>query len=177
VVSAAYTINILGSSNSAQFVKTDVTTQGSWSGVYGSSGYSVIDGTASYPATLTVTPGNPSNWIWSYSTTDVRGLELTPSSTARMAATWYSSSSFNVDMVFNDTAQHQIAIYCIDWDYSSRAQTLSILDGTTSAVLDSRSVTNFTNGEYVVWNVSGHVVLQVTNTGPVNAVISGLFFD
>jgi hypothetical protein len=79
-------------------------------------------------------------------------------------------------MAFSDTAQHRLAIYCLDWDELSRSQTISILDGTSNAVLDSRSVTNFSAGEWVVWNVSGHVIVQVSNTGP-NAVISGLFFN
>jgi len=30
---------------------------------------------------------------------------------------------------------------------------------------------------YLVWNVSGHVKIQVTLTGGINAVASGLFFD
>jgi thermitase len=176
VVSAAYTINLVSASNSAQFVKTDTTTQGSWSGVYGASGYNVIDGTTSYPSNVTVTPSNQLNYIWSSSTTDARALQLSPLSGTRIAATWYTYSSFNIDMAFSDTAQHRLAIYCLDWDELSRSQTISILDGTSNAVLDSRSVTNFSAGEWVVWNVSGHVIVQVSNTGP-NAVISGLFFN
>jgi hypothetical protein len=127
---------------------------------------------------VTVTPNDQFNWIWSNSTTDVRAVQVAPSSASRIAATWYTPSSFTIDLVFSDTAQHQIAIYCVDFDHSSRAQTLSILDGSNKAVLDSRSVTHFDNiGEWVVWNVTGHVVLQVTNNGPANAVISGLFFN
>jgi hypothetical protein len=176
VVSAAYTINIPIPANSAQFVKTDLTTQGSWTGVYGSSGYNVIDGTTVYPSDVTVTPSNQSNYVWDASTTDVRALQVAPSSTSRIAATWDTYTSFNIDMVFSDTAEHQLAIYCLDWDRLSRTQTLSIRDGTSNAVLDSRSVTNFGNGLYLVWKVSGHVIVQVANTGP-NAVVSGLFFD
>jgi hypothetical protein len=45
-------------------------------------------------------------------------------------------------------------------------------------VLNSQSVAGFHGGEYLVWNVSGHVRIQVTNTGnsSPNAVVSGLFF-
>jgi len=43
-------------------------------------------------------------------------------------------------------------------------------------VLNSQSVTNFGGGVYLVWNVSGHVKIQVTLTGDVNAVATGLFF-
>jgi hypothetical protein len=108
----------------------------------------------------------------------VRALQKALSSTDRIAATWYSYGSFTVDLNFNDGAQHQLAVYCLDWDSAgARAQNVSILDGTTLAALDSRNVTSFQNGKYVVWKLTGHVILRVTNTGPVNAAISGLFFD
>ncbi len=175
VVTAAYTINITPT-NSAQFVKTDAVTQGSWSGVYGSSGYNIIGENAAYPGDLTATPNNETMYIWAGSTADVRALQTAPSSSARIAATWDTYTSFTVGMAFSDTAQHQIAIYSLDWDRLGRTQTISILDGTTNTVLDSRSITNFGNGLYVVWKVTGHVIVQVTNSGP-NAVISGLFFD
>jgi hypothetical protein len=38
-------------------------------------------------------------------------------------------------------------------------------------------MSNFTAGQYLVWNLSGHVKLRITRTGGLNAVISGLFFD
>lgn len=177
VASAAYTINIAASTNSAQFVKTDLTTQGTWTGVYGSSGYNVIGANAVYPGDVTVTPTNESYYLWANSTTDLRDLQTAPSSTPRVAATWFSASSLSIDIAFSDTLQHQLAIYSLDWDQLSRSQTISILDGTSSAVLDSRSVTNFGNGQYLVWKVSGHVIVKVTNTGPYNAVISGIFLD
>ena len=178
VASAAYIISSGGASNSAAFVKTDTTTQGSWKGVYGTNGYNVIDDTVSYPAYVTVTPAGQSNYVWAGSTSDVRALQKALSSTDRIAATWYTSGSFTIDLNFNDGAQHQLAVYCLDWDSAgARTQTLSILDGATNAVLDSQNVTSFQNGKYLVWNLTGHVILKVTNTGPINAVISGLFFD
>jgi hypothetical protein len=54
---------------------------------------------------------------------------------------------------------------------------VSILDGVTNAVLDTQSLSSFQNGKYLVWNLTGHVILRVTNTGGINAVISGLLFD
>jgi hypothetical protein len=178
VAAAAYTIGGGGGSNTAVFVSTDTATQGTWKGVYGANGYNVINDTVSYPAYVTVTPASQSNYVWTGSTSDVRALQKALSSTDRIAATWYSYGSFTVDLNFNDGAQHQLAVYCLDWDSAgARAQNVSILDGTTLAALDSRNVTSFQNGKYVVWKLTGHVILRVTNTGPVNAAISGLFFD
>jgi len=178
IASAAYTIGSGVTSNTAVFVTTDTTSQGTWKGTYGANGYNVINDTISYPAYVTVTPAGQSNYTWATSTGDVRGLQKALSSTDRIAATWYTFGSFTIDLNFNDGAQHQLAVYCLDWDYAgARAQTVSILDGATLAPLDTQSVASFQNGKYLVWKLTGHVVVRVTNTGSANATISGLFFD
>jgi hypothetical protein len=170
--------NVSSGGNSAVFVTTDTTTQGTWKGVYGTNGYNVIDDAVSYPNYVTVTPANQANFVWANPTSDVRALQVAEAGTNRIAATWYTPLSFTIDLAVNDGLTHQLAVYCLDWDSAGgRAQTLSLLDGSTNAVLDSRSVTAFQNGKYEVWQVSGHVILKVTNTGPTNATISGLFFD
>ena len=65
----------------------------------------------------------------------------------------------------------------MDWDANGgRQQTLRILDGATNTPLDSESLTSFQNGKYLVWNLKGHVILQLSNAGGPNAVISGLLF-
>ena len=104
-------------------------------------------------------------------------LQKASSSTDRIAATWYSYTNYSIDLNFTDGLSHQFALYNLDWDPASRAQTLTIKDASTNAVLDTRNISSFQNGLYVVWNVSGHVVLQITCTGGINAVVSGLFFD
>jgi len=44
-------------------------------------------------------------------------------------------------------------------------------------LLDTRFVSGFINGLYLVWNLSGRVIVRFTNTNPSsNAVMSGLFF-
>ncbi len=176
VSTATYTIN-MASGNGATFVRVDSTTKGSWKGVYGTSGYNVINDTISYPAFVTVTPAGQASYTWSPSTGDLRALQKEESTTDRIAATWYTSGSYTIDLNFNDGAQHQVAVYCLDWDSQGRAENISVLDGATHAVLDTRSAASFQSGQYLVWNVSGHVILNVANTGPVNAVVSGLFFD
>jgi hypothetical protein len=44
-------------------------------------------------------------------------------------------------------------------------------------VLDTRSVSSFTNGEYLQWAISGSVAIKVSRVSGANAVVSGLFFD
>jgi hypothetical protein len=97
--------------------------------------------------------------------------------TDRIAATWYSGTSFTIDVNLIDGNTHQVALYCLDWDSNTRAQTVEVLDGASGAVLDSRSISAFSQGQYLVWNLTGHVKMRVTRTGGVNAVVSGLYFD
>ena len=41
----------------------------------------------------------------------------------------------------------------------------------------SESYANFTGGQYASWNIKGNVIIQVTETGTIYAVVSGLFFN
>jgi hypothetical protein len=68
-------------------------------------------------------------------------------------------------------------VYAVDWDQNGRAETVDVLDATSGAVLDHRSLSGFVNGAYLSWTVNGHVQLRVTQTTGPNAVVSGLFFD
>jgi RHS repeat-associated protein len=87
-----------------------------------------------------------------------------------------NSTPFTISLNYTDTAQHQIALYCVDWDTTARQQRVDILDSNGN-VLNSQNVSSFNGGIYLVWKVSGHIAIRVTSTGGLNAVISGLFFD
>jgi uncharacterized membrane protein YwzB len=162
--------------SAAQFVKADTTSQGNWKGTYGANGYNVIGDTTVYPSFATVTPSGQSSYVWASSTTDIRALQKASSTTDRIAATWYAASSFSIDVNLTDGKNHQMALYALDWDTISRAETITISDTSTHVVLDSRNISSFSNGEYLVWNISGHVTITVTLTGGLNPVISGIFF-
>jgi len=160
----------------ATFVTTDTVTQGNWQSKYGADGFLVVDDSVSNPSYASATPSLASDYLWSASTSDVRALTKR-SAADRIAATWYSSSFFYVDLNITDQTVHQVAIYCLDWDSLGRAQTVDVLDAATNAVLDSRNISNFSGGVYLVWNVSGRVRLRVTQTSSNwNAVVNGIFF-
>jgi hypothetical protein len=160
---------------SAAFVKTDTTTQGSWKSVYGSQGANVIGDSASYPSYVTVTPSGNSYWLGATSTTDVRAPLKLSSPTDRVAGCWYSSGAFTIDLNFTDGQTHQVALYALDINNYGRSETIDILDA-KGAVLDTHQVSSFVGGQYLVWNLGGHVIVRVTNTNSINAVMSGLFF-
>jgi YD repeat-containing protein len=164
----------------ATFVKTDTTTQGNWKGMYGAEGYALVGDVTSYPAYAQVSVTGAATHTWATSTPDVRALQKSAQGSAdRIAATWYNSTNYTIDLNLTDGQTHQVAIYSVDWDYNMRAQKVEVLDAATGALLDSRNMSAYTNGQYVVWNLSGHVKMKVSYTGPagLNAVTGGLFFD
>ncbi len=159
--------------NTATFVTTDTTTQGNWSGVYGGDGYSIVSDVTSLPAYATVQPSvGALQFTWAASTSDTRAL--TRVGGGRVAATWYQST-FDLDVAIS-TGTHQVALYCVDWDTTTRGERIDVLDAVTNALLDTRTVNSFSNGQYLVWNVTGHVKFRVTQTGSFNAVVSAIFF-
>jgi hypothetical protein len=81
-----------------------------------------------------------------------------------------------VDLNFSDTAMHQVAFYFVDWDGLARNLRVQVLDS-SNTVLDTQNLTSFGDGAYLIWKLTGHVKLQVTNLGGGNPVMSGIFFQ
>ncbi len=167
-----------GTTNTALFVKTDTSTLGNWQGVYGADGFNVINDTSHYPSYASVTPAGQLSWTWTSSTNDTRALQKSSNPSDRIAATWYSGTTFSVDVNLTDGSSHQVALYFLDWDNQSRSERIDVLDAQTGIVLDTRTVSSFsTIPQYLVWNLKGHVILKFTSIGGLNAVASGLFFQ
>jgi uncharacterized protein (TIGR03790 family) len=162
-------------STSAVYVRTDTTTQGNWRGVYGSDGYEVVNDAINYPAYAQVSSTGANPYTWTPSSSDLRALERA-SSSGRIASAWYNWTEMTFDINLTDGQEHQLALYCLDWETAGRALSFEVRDATTGALLDSRSLSQFAQGKYAVWNLKGHVRIRVVSTGAANAVISGLFF-
>lgn len=164
-----------GAGPGATFVGVDTTTQGNWISAYGADGYRLANDSASLPAYAALTPLSASQHTWTTSTSESRALRRA-SGNGRFAAAWYGSV-FSFDVNLTDGQPHQVALYLVDWDSSSRGQRFDILDAATQAVLDTRTVSGFNGGRYVVWTLTGHVTIRVTRTAGSNAVVSAVFFD
>jgi hypothetical protein len=175
-VAVKFVVSAASGSNSAAFVRLDTTTQGNWLNNYGKDGYNMEALTAALPTYAQVSVSGAATYTWNGSTSDVRALQY-PSGTGHIAATWYQSSSFLFDVNLTDGAQHQVAFYALDYDSAGRAQRMDVLDGTTGAVLDTRTMSGFASGQYMVWNLQGHVQIKLTLQGGNNVVTSALFFD
>ena len=162
----------------ASYVGADGTTQGNWSGVYGSDGYSVVGGSTSLPSYVALTAGGVAQYTWAAPTPDVRAPQASAGSSSRVAACDYSNSpSFSLDLNLTDGKTHQVSLYLLDWDARGRAETIQMTDAGTGALLDSRSIANFSSGQWLTWDLSGHVKINVINAGSLNEVLSGVFFD
>ena len=179
---------------SATFVKLDTTTSGNWIGVYGQEGEYVAAETNNAPPAyvklqnLNMIGGTPYTWIDTQpaDSTALRGLQAIPPGTGSFGAgrnpsAWYSLTNMSIRVSITDGQVHQLALYCVDFDSFQRTENIEILDAISNAVLDKRSLTNFHNGVYLVWNITGDVIVRATYTGPSgqaysDAVVSGLFF-
>jgi hypothetical protein len=95
----------------------DTSTKISWQGVYSSQGYNVLDNAASYPSYAQVSAIDNSNHVWTGSSTDPRTLQEVGSSN-RIAAVWYSPTSFTVNVNLTDGQKHPLALYLLDWNQS-----------------------------------------------------------
>jgi ELWxxDGT repeat protein len=179
VVSGLFIDPLPRPSASAMFVKTDTTTQGTYTGVYGSGGYYVAGSSSEVQptyATLDI-PRNLQEYTWASNTTAINALQDSPGSSARVAGCIYSDfPSFNFNINITDGQTHQVALYLLDYDSQHRSETITITNYATNQVLDTETVSNFTGGKYLVWNLSGDVNITITNSGGLNEVLSGVFF-
>ena len=162
----------------ANFVRMDVATQGNWKGVYGGDGYAIFEDSAAYPAFARVAPEDKLDYIWDAQPASSRALQRALS--GRIAACWYSpgngGGSFSIDVNLIDLATHSVAVSMLDWDAQNRSTHVDVVDVLTGQVLDSRTLSSYQQGVYLVWNIKGHVRLQFTSVGGPNAVVSGIFF-
>jgi hypothetical protein len=163
------------------FIGSDTTTQGNWrgSGLYGSNGAIVINATSVPPGYVQPVATGNSSYTWNSSTADPRSLE-TDAIPVRIAASWFTYTTFNVSLPVTDGQHHKFSVYCVDWDSTTRNETLQLVDAASGDVLNTQSVTNFHSGIWLSWTITGDVILRVINNAGSsnnNAVISGLFFD
>jgi hypothetical protein len=177
MVAAGSAVNLVVSASSATYTGLDTTTKGTWTGKYRADGYIIANDATDPPAYATVSLTGDTLYTWAASTSTVSALQVSSGSSKRIASCYYSTTHFTINVDLTDGNAHRIAMYLLDWDGTARSETISILDAASNAVLYTGTFSGFHSGEYAVWNVQGHVLIQVTKTGGANAVVSGIFFD
>jgi hypothetical protein len=163
-------------SSTAQFVKTDSTTSGSWKSIYGTQGSYAPYGLFNPPGYVQFNAYNNYPATWANPTTDSRGL-LSNSGTSRFATCWQYTDPVYFYLQFSDTASHAVSFYFLDFDYAGREQKVEFFDHLTGALLTSTSIKNFQSGVYSTWNLKGKIRVKITRLAGPTAVLSGIFFD
>jgi len=163
--------------NTATFVKSDITTRGSWKGVYGSQGgrdasYSIMPMVSG----LSLSALYNYQLLWAASTTDTRALQKA-TGTDRTAAAWSYSGYMDFNLQFSDTTPHRVSFYFVDWDNAGRQQRVDFLDFNTGQLLNSTTIANFSNGVYSTWDLKGKVKVRITRLAGPSAVLSAFFVD
>jgi hypothetical protein len=175
-LSASNQLTVTPANASALFRGFDFVSEGSWKGLYGADGYLFADYVTNLPPYALINPTGVYSFAWAGSTADRRALQK-PLGTDRFAGLWFATN-FVVDVNLVDGNAHQVSLYCLDWDNEGGVQTIQVLDAVTGNLLDTRTVTNFSSGAYLAWQVVGHVSFVFSHGPPLGqARLSGLFFD
>ncbi len=166
--------------STATFLGTDTTTEGSWRNAYGADGYDIAADTSAtdpkLPSYATLSLTGESTYVWSTTTTAQNALQ-NAAGTGRIASTWYSSTTFSIDLDITGGQAHEVSLYAVDFDKQNRSEQVQVLDAATGTVLSTETLSSFQGGKYLSWDLSGNVIIKVTNLDSAsNAVISGIFF-
>ena len=167
-------IPFANAAGTATFVKLDDKTKGNWEGVYGKEGYKLaVDFAEKLSKGLKIDIADSATYVWVEKTDDARAPHKPGKKEERIAACWYGDLSATISV---GEKLMQLAIYSLDWDCSdARTMQVEIKDG--EKVLDKRELPAYSNGKYLVYNVTGTVMVKLTLTAGPNAVISGFFLD
>lgn len=174
--------SVLPPSGTVTFLGRDDSTKGAWKMRYGNDGYIIIGDQAKAPPYVRVNYLNGADQVWSANTHDVQALQK-GNGEGSIAARRSSVLHEIIDLDFNDNQEHEISLYCLDWNRKGRWLVVDVIDAHTRKLLDSRNLTRFEYGCYLKYRVKGRVQLRLTNVwterykNSPDAVFSGLFFD
>jgi hypothetical protein len=152
---------------SATFLQNDTSTLGNWKGVYGQDGNVIAQHSVQVPSYSTFnTAGNVNLNVLDIWATDPRALlkqYYSYSSTERIESYFHTGDSMDFLITSSDGQTHRIALYFADYQNQNRSNTVKVLDTATGATLDSRALTNYSGGVYLLYNYSGNVTFRIVN--------------
>ena len=168
---------------SAHYVDTDATTLGDWTtSNYGATDAYVVG--ANFPgldtaANNVISITGASEGVLASSTSNPRAL-IRPgvnAANARVEAYAFTDSSMTISYNPGDYVQHQLALYFADYENDRRVESVTLYNATTNALLSHQTISNFKNGKYLVYDVTGPIRIVISNGTFPNAVLSGVFVD
>ncbi len=160
----------------ASYLGADTTTSGSWRGTYGTEGGLTTPWNLVPPSYVKISAYLNYPLLWNDPTADPRALQK-PSGGDRFAGAWNSTNFINFYLQFRDSLTHEVAFYFVDYDRDGRQQKLEIFDQGTGNLLHSTVISEFGNGVYHRYNLSGNIRLTLTRIAGPTCVMSGIFFD
>ena len=157
-----------------KLLKQDATTQGSWIGIYGAR---ARHGLVDLPASRAMTRSPPA------ASETIPGPQPPPTpvpADGRLDTAWPPSGTppqVTVDVNLAVGQTHDLELYFVDWDNQGRSEQVQLSDAGTGKVLDTETISSFTNGVYLDWKVSGNLLITITRRAGANAVLNGVFLD
>jgi Chitobiase/beta-hexosaminidase C-terminal domain/Bacterial Ig domain len=191
LVAFASAATSLAQSPSVTFLGMDTTTLGNWRGVYGQDGFVLPDYSLNAPPYTgfgTIEINQRLLDIWSCSanhTCDPRQPNKQPysyTSAERVESYYYNRMYDDFQLSTNDGATHRIALYFCDYEFYGRQVQVVAHNTSTGATLDTRLLSNYSGGVYLIYNYTGAVDFEVIdNITPTtdlipNGTISGFFW-
>jgi hypothetical protein len=165
----------------ASFVGTDTTTRGNWKAAeYGGTfAYVVGDNFPGVDDTLNaqISETGATRQVVGVPTDNPSALFKTEAanSNVRVAAYLQTTGSMTLDINPDDLNQHQLALYFADYDQYNRTESVTIYNGTTNTVLSHQVISNFKKGKYLVFDITGPVLVTINSGTYPDAVLSGVF--
>ena len=83
---------------------------------------------------------------WTTASNQPAALQPPGGGSNRIAACWYSNTSFTVDVDVTDGQKHGLELYFLDWDSHGRVEQVQVINAVTGAVLSTQTVSSFSSG-------------------------------
>lgn len=167
------TASTVASPGYGNFVANNTTNKGNWQASFGSQGQYFPGVSNSFPSFVTVSVSGATN----ASGGSAAAMLQNASGKGHVAGYLATDSQMTLDMNFTDGAVHQTTFYVADTRNKKLAERISVVDASTGNVLASQDVSAFKNGQYISFDLSGHVQVQITRLAGPDAVLNGVFFD
>jgi hypothetical protein len=170
------------SGNSVTYLTTDTTALGNWKGVYGQDGNVIAQSSVMNPPySYFGTAGAISLALLDTNATDPRALlkqQYLYSPTERVESYFHTLTSMDFQLNDSDGQTHRVALYFCDYERAGRSVTVQAIDSGTGAMLDTRSLTNYQAGVYLVYNYTGNITFRVinNNSGTPTGSVSAFFW-
>lgn len=171
----------------ASYLGGDTVTAGAWIGIYGSSGYllwNTSGSESSLPSWATVAQTGQSSYDWgsTWVVNAARCEDALPPHNP-ITGTWYSSTSFTIEIDQSVATQYDLSLYLVSGDnYQSggqgRACSVTITDLAGNTLDGPRTFSEPDSGAWQRWQITGGVKVIVTNTvSGNNATTQGILFN